>query len=190
MLTFLAVGTKFRIISPDLKMNFHASQDLLSCPFLGSIEEKKDSCEVEWSFSILDVTSQVSRPSDCYLWRIPQTNFCMRSEHRPFLPKAQPNVPNSDSDSLPVRSPKSIIGLLDLETVRYECLHENLVRVQISLINNTLQYRRNTSNRLFLLHSFTEVEAICFSFRRSSIILMVQPHRMLQILFSPREMLT
>lgn len=97
-------------------MNFHASQALLSCPFLGSNEGKKDSCEVEWSFSILDVTSQVSRPSDCYLWRIPQTNFCMRSEHRPFHPKAQPNAPNSDSDSLPVRSPKSIIGLLDLET--------------------------------------------------------------------------
>jgi hypothetical protein len=66
-------------------------------------------------------------------------------------PKPQTNVPNSDSDSLLVRSPKSIIGLLDLETGRYECLHENLVRVQISHINDTAQCRKNTRNRFFYL---------------------------------------
>lgn len=96
-------------------------------------------------------------------------------------PNPQTNVPNSDSDSLLVRSPKSIIGLHDLETGRYECLHENLVRVQTSHINDTAQCRKNTRNRFLLLHSSIEFEAMWFSFRRSSIILMVRLHKMLKI---------
>jgi len=75
-------------------------------------------------------------------------------------PKPQTNVPNPDSDSLLVRRPKSIIGLLDLEIGRYECLHGNLVRVQISHVNDTAQCRKNKRNRFLLLHSSIEFEAI------------------------------
>ncbi|KAH8754043.1 hypothetical protein BGZ57DRAFT_860197 [Hyaloscypha finlandica] len=96
------------IVSPDLKGNFHASKALPSCPFLESTEEKRVSREVEWSVSILDVTSQ----SPDQLSHAIRASVISSQLH----PNPQTNVPNSDSDSLLVRSPKSIIGLLDLET--------------------------------------------------------------------------
>jgi hypothetical protein len=149
-------------------MNFHASQALLSCPFLGSIEEKKDSCEVEWSFSILDVISQVSRPSDCYLWRIPQTNFCMRSEHRSSqlnsIQKCRPMSPIRTLTPSQYEAPSQLLVflILRLEGTNVFMKISPAFRYHISMTRHSAGETQGTD--FLLLHSSTEVEAIWFSF--------------------------